>query len=96
MNVRNLYPPVKCLTYHWFIYRTCKTPYTGVVLNDEKPSCESEAVVRIEQLARQNPGDTFGYGFWTLEASECDTPVVECRYHAGKLEVHSLIDAMAA
>lgn len=92
----HLYPPVKGFTYRWFIFSECHAPYTGAVLNDEKPASESEAMERMEQLARKHPGRSFGYGFWTVEGAQPNTAVAECRHLNGELQVHSWINAEAA
>jgi hypothetical protein len=96
MAIVSFYPPVKGLTYRWFIYRNSGAPHTATVLEGERPATEADAAKRIEQLAREQPGETFGYGFSTPESPQANTAVSECRYIDGVFRLSSRIADIAA
>jgi hypothetical protein len=78
--------PIRHVAYSWLIYRNDRPPYTGTVLAGESLVSERAAAVRVRKLARENPGQWFGYGF-CCERTEQETAVVEYCWSAGGFEV---------
>jgi hypothetical protein len=91
MTTAGFYPPVNGVTYNWFLYHNNRAPYTGTLLDRERPSSEQAAASRARQLAHQKPGEWFGYGFWCNGMGPAHTAVAEYCCSAGGLDRHSHI-----